>query len=56
VVRLGAIFFSGEMFGENCSVSGALSQHFLTLTLIKRKQNLQILVGKRMRSHMENSA
>jgi len=36
VVRLGATF-SEEMFNENCSVSGAISQHCLSVTMHEEK-------------------
>jgi len=35
----GAIFFSEEMLGEKCSVSGAMSQHCLSVTKYEEKDN-----------------
>jgi len=39
VVWQGAIFFSEEMLGENCSVSEAMSQRCLCVTTHEEKDN-----------------
>jgi hypothetical protein len=49
-------FLPGEMFSKNCSVSGAMSQHCLSVTMHKEKNNKLANFGCEIykeRNHLE---